>query len=159
MKYISIDRLSDFEFHDTTFDLQSSEGNSLTVMAKHLNIHTSAEQNPFENDMEIETACIRFERIDVVSYKTGGAKRFDANGNYIDIEPEFIFDKQEAHGHFIDQLKSGITVLYLGEDEKQRYIIEAVGHDSFFMVAFSFDRMIIEWDDYIGEAWYASRKK
>jgi hypothetical protein len=47
----------------------------------------------------------------------------------------------------------------LGEDEKQKYIIEVGGRDSFFTVAFSFDRVIIEWDDYIGEAWYVSFKK
>jgi len=52
MKYISANKISDFVFHDAVFELTSFKNNDLTVSAQLLNIHKTAEQNPFDADME-----------------------------------------------------------------------------------------------------------
>ena len=59
MKFISINRLCDFEFHDAEFTLLSVD-KDLSVKAEFLNIHKDAEQNPHKTDMEIEAAEIIF---------------------------------------------------------------------------------------------------
>lgn len=77
LKYIFIDRLSDFEFHDVEITLDSFINNRLTVKANFLNIHKSAEQNPFQTDMEIESARITFEGFQIISYEPGRAWKKD----------------------------------------------------------------------------------
>ena len=69
MKYISVNRLSDFEFHDAEIVFDSFINNQLTVKVNYLNIHKNTEQNPFEIDMEIESASITFEGFDIISYE------------------------------------------------------------------------------------------
>ena len=68
MKYVSINRLSDFEFHDAEFIFDSFVNNNLSVKVSYLNIHKDTEQNPFDSDMEIESARITFEGFDIISY-------------------------------------------------------------------------------------------
>ena len=53
MKYISIDRLCDFEFHDSEWSFISWENGNLLVRIIMLNIHKDTEQNDTGKDMEI----------------------------------------------------------------------------------------------------------
>ena len=91
MKYISVNSLSDFEFHDAEFAFDSFVNNQLTVIAYYLNIHKNTEQNPFVTDMEIERACITFEGIDIISYEPGRAWQKDESGRFYSNEPQVIF--------------------------------------------------------------------
>lgn len=64
MKYLSVDRLQDFEFHDAELSLISwsnfLEKDVLTFSAKMLNVHKNAEPNKMDSDMEISNARITF---------------------------------------------------------------------------------------------------
>ena len=157
MKYISVNSLSDFEFHDAEFVFDSFVNNQLTIIAYNLNIHKSTEQNPFETDMEIERACITFEGIDIISYEPGRAWQKDESGRFYSNEPQVIFSDDEAHCRFMEQLKTGITVLDLDIKERKIYFIDAMAVDPFFTVCFTFERVVIAWDSYKKDAWYTSR--
>ncbi len=52
MKYISTDRLTDFEFHDSVWAFDSWENGALRVKVTGLNIHKNTEQNDLGADMQ-----------------------------------------------------------------------------------------------------------
>lgn len=54
MNYISQNRLSDFEFHDSYMKLINYADDRLTVSVRELNIHKGTDQNLYPTDMEIE---------------------------------------------------------------------------------------------------------
>ena len=60
MRFQSIDRLQDFEFHDSMWMLAQQNPTSFAFDVKELNLHLDASQNPEECDMEIEEARISF---------------------------------------------------------------------------------------------------
>ena len=157
MRYNSVNRLSDFEFHDAWFSLDSFENNCLTVKALCLNIHKDVEQNPHETDMEIENAVITFEGFDLLSYEPGRAWRQDENGKFYTDEPQIVLKDNLAHSRFSDQLAFGLTVFALGIKEGNTHFIDAISKDPFFTVSFTFKNVIIEWDEYIGKAWYTKK--
>lgn len=152
MKYISENRLSDFDFHDGKFVLESLEDHHLTVNASFLNIHKTAEQNPFDTDMEIANARITFRDFCLQSYESVRPRNQD--GTY-DM-PQVVLWADEARSCFSRQLEAGITVFDLGIFDGATYYLDALGQDPFFTVRFTFDSVVIEWDDYKKEAWYES---
>ena len=89
MKYISINRLCDFEFHDAEFTLLSVD-KDLSVKAEFLNIHKDAKQNPYKTDMEIEAAEIIFKKFSVQSYETGKATKQNQKGEPYQDEEQII---------------------------------------------------------------------
>ena len=158
MKYNSVNRLSDFEFHDAWFSLDTFENNCLTVKALCLNIHKDAEQNPYETDMEIANALITFKGFKLQSYEPIRGWKQDENGNLYSDDPQIVLHGEEAYVCFLLQLKEGITVLDLGATDTSVHFIDAISKDPFFTVRFTFESVVIEWDDYKKEAWYTSKQ-
>lgn len=152
MKYISVDRLFEFEFHDAEMVLDAFDNHQLTVIVCYLNIHKDAEQNPFETDMEIESARITFEGFDIISYEPGRTWQKDEEGRLYSDEPQVILSGDDAHYRFLEQLKTRITIYYFGINEGKTYFMDAMGKDPFFTVCVAFDRAIVEWDNYKQEA-------
>ena len=157
MKYVSTNMLSDFEFHDAKFTLKTFEDNCLKVVCNHLNIHEAALQNSFDTDMEIDIAHITFEGIKTVSYEVGRAWQVDEDGNRYTNDPQIIFCGEEAKIRFVEQLKSGVTIFDFDIKERDVYFIDAIATDPFFTVCFTFDRVIITWDNYKKESWYVKK--
>ena len=158
MKYISIDKLSNFEFHDAEFTLEFFSNNHLRVKANYLNIHKGTEQNIHETDMEITSAFITFEEFKLLSYKPGIAWKQDENGEHYPAEPQIVLYDEAAYSRFSEQLDAGITILDLGIKEGNTYFIDAISKDPFFAICFTFKSVRIEWDEYKKEAWYTSHK-
>ena len=158
MKYISIDRLSDFEFHDAEFTLEIFADNCLKVKANYLNIHKDTEQNTHETDMEITNAHITFEEFKLLSYEPGVAWKQDENGDFYPAEPQIVLYDEAAYSCLSEQLDKGLTILELGIKEGVTYFIDAISKDPFFTICFTFKSVRIEWDEYKKEAWYISHK-
>lgn len=159
MKYISVDRLFEFEFHDAEMVLDKFDDHQLTVIVRYLNIHKDAEQNPFETDMEIESARITFEGFDIISYEPGRTWQKDEEGSLYSDEPQVILSGDDAHYCFLEQLKTRITIYYFDINEGKTYFIDAMAKDPFFTVCVAFDRATVEWDNYKQEAWYTLWKR
>ncbi len=158
MRFVSLNRLSDFEFHDAEFTLDVFDHNLLRVKANHFNIHKNTEQNSHETDMEIASAVITFEGFNLLSYEPGRAWQKDENGEFYSTEPQIILTDDSALSRFSEQLDSGITILDLGIKEEFTYFIDALAKDPFFTVCFTFKSVRIEWNEYKEEAWYTSKK-
>ncbi len=158
MKYISVNKLTDFEFHDAEFTLESFDNSRLIVKASYVNIHKNAEQNPFETDIEIDNAIITFEEFHLISYAPERAWKQDENGELCSPEPQIILTDTSAHSRFSEQLNAGLTIFDLGVKEGTTYFIDAMSKDPFFTICFTFESVRIEWDGYKKAAWYASRE-
>ncbi len=157
MKYISENMLSDFEFHDARFSLDTFNNGCLKIACSYLNIHKTAKQNPHESDMEIDIAHITFEGLKIVSYEVGRAWQTDEKGNRYTNEPQIILSGEQASCRFLDQLKSGTTIFDFDVKDDKVYFIDAIAKDPFFTVCFTFDKAIIAWDNYKKESWYVKR--
>ena len=161
MKYILEDILSDFEFHDAKLTFGTFQNDCLKVNCNYLNIHKNSVQNPFDTDMEIDTAQITFEGFKVISYEVGRGWQVDENGAHYTNDPQIILYDSEATYRFLEQLKYGMVIFDFDikdiKEEQKIYFIDAVANDPFFTVCFTFDKIIITWDNYKKESWYEKR--
>ena len=150
MKYISKDRLGDFEFHDSEWSFLSYEGGNLTFKIEMLNIHKDAEQNDTGKEMEIKEAILTFIGIKNFTYELPRTWRIDENGNSVTDDPLVIFEGDEAVEKFINERQ--VTVMYFDKTD-EGYDLGGIG-DGWVSVKFAFDSVTVEWDEYDGTAWY-----
>lgn len=140
MKYRSSKILVDFEFNDAGFKFESFDNQNLVVTARYLNIHKSAEQNPYSKDMEIELARITFQGI-----------------HFISFESQEIYDGKIAEEKILSNLRSGIIVWKFGVLDNGNYCFDGAGDEPWFEAQFSCESAFIEWDAYKNPAWYEER--
>ena len=157
MKYTSIDRLEDFEFHDSEIKLLewSKVGNmeKLSLSAKMLNVHKDAAPNNEGVDMEIKEAVISFFDITILEYELTASEIIDEKGNRRQYRPAVIYKDKSAREMFDKELEKPFTVLHLVKNDNGEYELGAMGSD-FFIVRFCFGTVRISWDDYSKAAWY-----
>lgn len=158
MKYRSINRIEDFEFHDAQLTLESYINDRLVVSVKYLNVHKGTEYNQSDFDMEIELAKIVFERFVVQSFEPCRTWKQDENGNLYTDEPRVVYEGKEASGYFRHEIEEGLTLYYLGKDENNIYSLDSCGEMPFFSGTFTCDSMVIEWENYRKKAWYELHK-
>ena len=157
MKYCSVNRLQDFEFHDAEFTPVSFDGGQLIVLAKYMNVHKGIEQNFFDFDMEADLARITFERIRILAHQSGGDTSRDQHGNIIKENPLITVTGMKAADRFRDELKGVLSVYHIALsswESQPAYEIGAFGISPYFTAWFSFDSVKIEWDSYRDKAWY-----
>lgn len=157
MKYTSINKISDFEFHDAEFDFISFENGNLVISAKHLNIHKNAEENPKSKDMEIKKATITFKNFYIKSIKKIEKYEKDEQGAYHPSEYTYLKGDEALH-MLLSELKHGLTIYSLGVFEHDVYYLDGFGEDPYFTTFFRFDEVIVEWDEFLKPAWYELHK-
>ena len=156
MKYVSINALSDFEFHDAVCRFDAFEGQTLKLKVKHLNIHKNTAQNNSGTDMEIADALITLEGFDLLVYEVKGAQVQDEKGVWRSDKSKIVYNGEHALSRFLEQMRSDIIVYYMGTKDGAVYFMDASASAPFFTVFFAFERVTIEWNEYKGEAWYTS---
>lgn len=165
MKYISINRMQDFEFHDSEFSLICFTEDLLKVRAKYLNIHSDAQQNACGLDMEIDEAIIEFRGFQVISYDNGKEFKINEIGEPCAVRPQVVFSGEEAKSRLYTQLKCGFVVLDLGIEDSGNYYMDANSfapaavEDLFFVTRFTFDSVTVSWDSYRKPAWYTEKRE
>lgn len=156
MKYRVDNQLELFGFHDSIFSLVSFDEKSLVVSAKHLNIHIDAKANPYNCDMEIDTAMISFQDVHILSLEPMRAQQLDDEGNWCTDEPQVILTDKDAQEKFVSELEDGVNVYYVDiRQSGERTTIE-IGiscYDSYIAVLL-FSNVRVEWDAYHKKAWY-----
>ena len=70
-RYTSVNHPESFDFHDSVFRLGRVGDTEIAVCVQALNISKAAEQNPYECDMEIQTAHIVFRGVSEFVYDPG----------------------------------------------------------------------------------------
>lgn len=157
MKYTSVNKIGDFEFHDAIFSLINFEKGCLEVSVKYLNIHKTAEENPEGVDMEIEKAMIVFRNFHIEYIKRIAEYEKDKDGSVVPSKYE-ILEGEEAYEMFLSELKHGLTVYYLGVDEERIHYLDGCGEDPYFNTFFTYDEVSVKWDDFLKPAWYEHHK-
>ena len=159
MKYRLIDRLADFEFHDSAWSLISYDSGKLVVEARFLNIHRAALADVITCDMEIQLAKITFCSCSVVAYEPGVTWKTDASGKSYPAEPMITYADLDAEKRLLHELDSTTTIYSFEEDNCGNYRISGCGDEPYFEAVISFNRVTIEWDDFRRPAWYVLRKR
>jgi len=160
VKYRSINELSKFEYHDAIIEKFEFMQGNLIVEVSGINITTANPQNTFEKDMCTHKANIIFEGATVEKIIISGYESLDSDMKLIekvaDVEVKkeeynSIFDNAEgAYGHI-----SSMEILTKLEDGKYQicFCIDAY-HIGWYYLTLVFERGIVEWDEFNGEAWY-----
>ena len=160
MRYLSVNRLSDFEFHDSEWMLASYDDHSLILEVTSLNIHKDSEQNLMDCDMEINCARMTFEGWNIVSYMPGVLWKTDDSGNSYPAEPMRTYSGEEALHLLLHELRQKITVFSFGQQSDGNWAISAGSSDEpYFEAAFCFDAVRVEWDAFRRPAWYVLRER
>lgn len=158
MRYSSIDRIRDFEFHDSVLTLVSWDSNCLTVSAESLNVHKDAAPDNEGADMEISKAFITFSDIKIIEFEPSRAWMQDENGKMYTEDPLVVHSCEIARNMFENELKNSIRLTGITPDNGF-YELGAIGLDPYFSVRFVFSSVEIGWDDYNGRAWYELHKQ
>ena len=153
MRYSSINRLQDFEFHDAELSLVSWKRNCLIVSAKFLNIHKNAAPNNVNADMEISEARITFSGFQIKEFEPSRAWKTNENGESYTDDLLIIHTGAVARSMFENELRNSITILDI-DSKNDIYELDALGIDPCFSVRFVFSDVEIEWDNYRKKAWY-----
>jgi len=136
--------------------------NRYSVCVKDLNLHQSAPENPYEQDMGIANAIITFWGYRVKSVEKLASRTLDYNGNLIDETPAVLLCENDAEQYFFDELKQGIYLNGLSfsmHNHDLHIEIETTGPRlEAFSAILDVQRVTVEWDDYTSPAWYEKRK-
>ena len=159
MKYRSINRLSDFEFHDSEWFLVDLSSSGFVVNVKLLNIHEDAPQNRKSCDMEIEVARITFDSFSLHSFCPSVVWKTNPDGSSQPTEPLQEYTGKEGIRLFLNEFGRTVTVFRFVPTEDNCWILSAAADDPYFEAAFSFGRVTIEWDAYRRPAWYVRKQR
>jgi hypothetical protein len=160
MKYISVDRLSDFEFHDAEMHFISRSENDLTVSVKCLNIHKGTAQNSHPTDMEIADARLTFRSFSLSVFDPGDEWTQDAEGKWVVSVKGCISTDAAAEQRFLNALKSVVTIFAFDRFDDASYFIDGSSqNEPWFTVRFTFASVTIEWDEYLNPAWYEAHQQ
>ncbi len=154
-RYLS-NRLFDFDYHDAKLSFKHYENHTLCVTAKHLNIHKGIKENPYTFDMEIASAEVSFQNVQIESFELLPLYELDDSGNWSLKKMPPPRQCQQAEELLIAALKKGISINCIDVCSKnQRTFLELTASEGFVAV-FSFDDVLICWDEYCQKAWYES---
>ncbi len=161
MRYCIQDQLSQFEFHDAELSLLSFDGNTLRLSVRFLNVHKGIPENPYDTDMEIESAVMTFQGFQMYSYT-----RFGDNNKAILLYDDALRDRLNTEGitllteaatdAFLTSLREGITVCDhdLSGENNQLCLGGMSGIEPYFEARFGFCHVLAAWDVFSRKAWY-----
>lgn len=148
--------LMEFEFHDAWADEIRRKGDVLTCRVKHLNLHASAPENPYPQDMELKEALLTFSGFQVKEYCLPAYECHFQNGR-TEAHPKQQFFEAEAEKRFSQAAAEGFRLTYVGPDDQACWTLEACGKTvPYFTLAFSFRQALVEWEEFAGKAWYVN---
>ena len=159
MRYQSINRLQDFDFHDAVWTLVSCSDNSLAGNVRFLNIHQDCPQNTEDCDMEIETARITMTGCRVIAYKPVSPEIIDSAGVRHPADPPVVYAGEKAAKALLNEMEYGMTFDSLHEGDNGSWILEGCGETLFFEAEIIFESVLVEWDSYRCPSWYVSRQR
>lgn len=150
MKYVSVDQLEQFEFHDSSWKLCGREGDDVTFLVEKLNIHKGTEQNDEDWDMELDTARMTFRGFRLIHFEPGRSWTTDANDRSVPAGERILYTGEEG----MARLASGKFEVFHFCREGDHWEFGGCGPEPYFTVELDFDSVEIAWDGYVKKAWY-----
>ena len=95
MKYVAIDELSNFQFHDAVIESIYFQDKQMIWVANSVNATTTNTQNEFTEDMCIENAKIIFENVHIESIIWSAYTIHDSNGSLIESKKDMPANSNE----------------------------------------------------------------
>ncbi len=153
MKYQFINRLQDFEFHDSIWHLVSFESDVFVFTVSCLNVHKAVLKEQFDTDMEIADACLIFRGVSQLTYEPSRTWKNDADGNLHTDESRIVHEGETAHKFFVSEMEDG-PVIYELEHSDGKCKVGGSGKDPYFTFCFAYQESEISWECFKNIAWY-----
>lgn len=124
---------------------------------------TTNTQNHNEKDMCTKEATIIFENNSIEELKFGAYSIYNSNHKLIESAEERV-EKAEEYANILAKSTTsycyiyGMDEFFKVENEKYRACFDINGGAGNYYLTFTFSKAIVEWDEYIGEAWYEHPK-
>ncbi len=163
MRYIAIDELNHFSFHDAELQkIDFHDGNMIwQLSAVNATIHNS--QNSFDKDMCIEEAEIVFENVQIEKIVFGAYKVYDSNQALIESVEAKTANPNE-YNKILRNTMSNYCYIYSMEEspkvEGKTHIVcfNIDGGAGNYYLTLSFTKSTVQWNEYSGKAWYEDEK-
>lgn len=163
MKYIAINELNHFEFHDAELQKIDCNDENMRWQLSSVNATMQNSQNNLGKDMCIKEAEILFENIQIEEIVFAAYKVYDSN--YVLIKS--VGAKTANLDEYNDILKNTLSsycYIYSFEelnkvDGKTHIVcINIDGGAGIYYLTISFTKSIVQWNEYSGKAWYEYEK-
>lgn len=163
MKYISIDELNYFDFHDAQLQKIDIDCDSLRWRLSSLNATTQNSQNSFNEDMCIKEAEVIFEHFNIEEIVFEAYKVYDSDNNLIESVEAIAANPNEYDNIFKKTLDSYCYIYSMEElskleDKKNMVCFNIDGGAGDYYITLSFYKSIVQWNEYNGKAWYENEK-
>lgn len=156
MSRYSSRNLTEFEFHDAWAEEIRWAGDVLTCRVTHLNLHASALENPYPQDMELKEAVLTFSGFQIREFCLPGYESRSPGGK-TEIHPEQRFYGVDAEKRFARAAAKGIWLKDVSADDPTKSTLEACGRtEPYFTLTFSFQQALVEWEEFAKPAWYVN---
>lgn len=156
MKYVSVNELDTFYFHDAIIENAIFENDNMIWSVTSLNVTTDNPHNDFSTDMRIESAKITFENVIVTDITEWGYKSYDPETG----EEETVAPLSIAPSGFDDYLKQYLETNIFGMEKVENgnqglyTACFSINGIKVFNITFTYSKAIVEWDGYCGKPWY-----
>jgi hypothetical protein len=161
MRYVSVNELSHFQFHDSGISTIDFDKQRMVWEVEAVNATTSNSQNDFSEDMCIKNAIITFENPCIESIVFGAYQVFDSNRNLIESHEDVTAPPTEYADILKNTPQSYCYILSMDElpsDDADGYraCFNIDGGAGNYYLTMKFSKSIIKWEEYSGKAWYES---
>lgn len=163
MRYIAINELNHFEFHDA--QLQKIDCNDVNMrwQLSVVNATIQNSQNNFDKDMCIKEAEILFENVQIEEIVFAAYKVYDSNEVLIESVEAKTANLNEYNDILRNTLSSYCYIYSMKElpkvDGKTHIVCFNIdGGAGNYYLTLSFTKSIVQWNKYNGKAWYEDEK-
>jgi hypothetical protein len=162
MKYVAIDELNNFSFHDAKIQKIDLHDGNMTWQLSLVNATIENSQNEFDKDMCIEQAEIIFEHVCIVDIVFGAYKVFS---NHVLIESvEARSANPNEYNDILQKTLDDYCYIYSmkelpnADNETHLVCFHIDGGVGNYFLTLSFSKSIVQWNEYCGMAWYEDEK-
>jgi len=157
MKYISINELSSFDFHDAIIDSIDLSDNEMTWIVSDANVYEENSQNNYDVAMCIDSAKIVFTNASVKKIVLATYVQSQDSGEGFH---KAITAKESEHGEILRRTIDGNSIMGLDSlsvTDDNHFI--ACFHicsdaDDRYYLTIRFSKVTVQWDIFDGKAWY-----
>jgi len=162
MKYVSINELLHFDFHDSVIERIDLNDDEMIWLVSAVNALSSNSQNNHDDAMCIESAAITFENVSIESIVTG-AYTVHQYGKLIESHEE----KTVTSSKYNDILRETVGGNHIhglddfSADNNQYsacFNIDSYTETGNYFLTIKFTKVIVQWENFNGKAWYATDK-
>jgi len=162
MKYIAINELNRFEFHDAELQKIDFNDGNMRWQLSSVSATKQNSQNSFNEDMCIKEAEIIYESFNIEKIVFGAYQVYDANQVLIESVEAITANLDEYDDILINSLKHYCYIYSMEElleiEDRNLVCFNIDGGAGNYYLMFSFSKSIVQWNEYAGEAWYESEK-